>query len=228
MTQWQAAWERRLPPLQLARGGRAINAAPPRRRYSVAAEVTDQLSRSAAMAHREVVTRVAFKAQAPGPVSLAPRRGLRDPHRRGGAECSSDSSTTKWRVRVGRSEPGPVRQISTSTRRVRGAGAAIARRGTQRQVASRYCDEIRRTAEELYDREEPSALPPRCPTTPPRGGAKGGSKGPAAPAAAAESAGSKRKGWAGNGWERGDGKRPRRGERGGKSSAAGGRWANGR
>ena len=104
------------------------------------------------------------------------------------------------------------------------------RRGTQRQAASRYCDEIRRTAEELYDREEPSAPPPRSTpdpwTTPPRGGAKGGSKGPAAPAAAAEAAGSKRKGWAG--WDRGDGKRARRSERGGKPSGAGGRWAGDR
>ena len=127
MTQFQAAWERRLP-LQLARGDRVASAARPRRRYSVAAEVTGQLSRSAAMAHREVVSRIAFKAQALGPCSFAPRRGLRDPRRREGAACSSGLSTTRWRVRVGRSEPGPERLISTSTRRARVASAATAPR----------------------------------------------------------------------------------------------------
>ena len=127
VTQFQAAWDRRLL-LQLARDDRVTSVAHPRRRYSVAAEVTGQLTRSAAMAHREVVMRVAFKAQAPGPCSLAPHRGLRDPRRRRSAACSSDSFTTKWRVKVGRSEPGPERLVSTSTRRARDASAATAPR----------------------------------------------------------------------------------------------------
>ena len=140
-----------------------------------------------------------------------------------------EAARKSWQERARSGEAGFDVNKARARARARHFSAATARRGARRQVASRYCDETRRAAEELYDRAEQSDPPPRCPTTPPRGGAKGGSEGPAAPAAAKEGAGAKRKGWTGNGWERGDGKRARRGgARGGASSAAGGRWASGR
>ena len=90
-----------------------------------------------------MVTRVAFKAQATGPLPTAPRRGPLAPRRRESAACCSGFYTTRRRGRVGRNAPGPARRVSTSTRRAR-ARAPIFGRDRAPRRATPGCQPVLR------------------------------------------------------------------------------------
>ena len=84
------------------------------------------------------------------------------------------------------------------------------------QAAMSFNDEIRRAAEDAFDRDEKTPAEPRRPRTPPKYGGKGDSgKG-----SGADTAGQKRPHWPDNNWHQWGDAANKRGRRGGATSGA--------